>query len=289
MVLDGGLGTLLESTGDDVSSALWSARLLRDAPEHVLQAHRAFFDAGARVAITASYQVSAEGFAAAGLTEDDAFAALADSVRLALRARDERRDGVQRWVAASVGPYGAMRADGSEYRGDYGLSRGELADWHRPRMRALAAAGAEMLAVETIPSLVEVRAVVDALRGSSVPAWIAVTPAMGLTRAGDDLRETFATAAAAPEVLAVGVNCCYPAEVTPAIIAAREVTDKAIVVYPNSGEQWDAKNRRWSGDPAFPHHLVDEWVAAGATLVGGCCRVGPAEIADIAAAIGSER
>jgi homocysteine S-methyltransferase len=277
LVLDGGLGTTLESAGADVSSALWSARLLRDEPERITAAHRAFFAAGASIAITASYQVTSEGLG----PETDA--ALIASLRLAEQARAEfADDGVHRWVAASIGPYGAMLADGSEYRGDYGLNVRQLADWHRPRMRTLERAGAELFAVETLPSVLEVEAVVAALEGGDVPAWICVTPADGRTRDGRELGAAFALAAASDAVLAVGVNCCAPAEVLPAIRAARTVTDKPVVVYPNSGENWDAQGRRWHGDAAFAPDLVESWLRAGASIVGGCCRVGPAQIAAIA-------
>lgn len=282
LLLDGGLGTTLESAGADVSTALWSARLLRDEPERILDAHRAFFTAGARVAITGSYQVSREGF---GARTDDALLA---SLRLAERARDERADdGVQRWVAASIGPYGAILADGSEYRGDYGLDAAQLADWHRPRMRTLERAGAELFAVETLPSVLEIEAVVAALEGGTVPAWICVTPANGRTRDGRELSEAFAIAAASDAVLAVGVNCCSPAEVLPAIRAARAETDKAVVVYPNSGESWDATRRRWHGESAFAPELLESWLGAGASIIGGCCRVGPTRIASMADRIGA--
>lgn len=282
LVLDGGLGTTLESAGADVSSALWSARLLRDEPERIRAAHRAFFAAGARIATTASYQVTSEGF---GVGTD---AALHASLRLAEQARDAfDSDGVRRWIAASIGPYGAMLADGSEYRGEYGLDAGQLADWHRPRLRALERAGAELFAVETLPTVTEVEGVIAALEGGGVPAWICVTPAEERTRDGRELAEAFALAAESEAVLAVGVNCCSPAEVLPAIRAARSVTNKAVIVYPNSGERWDAQHRRWHGEAAFALDLVDAWLRAGASIVGGCCRVGPAQIAAIAESMGA--
>ncbi|MHC2184418.1 homocysteine S-methyltransferase [Rathayibacter agropyri] len=279
VLIDGGLGTELEDRGAATGSALWSARVLLDEPDRVRDAHRAFAAAGARVAVTASYQVSVSGFAAAGLPATLAERALRDSVAIAREAQDG-------WVAASVGPYGASLADGSEYRGDDGLTVAELAEWHGSRLHTLAAAAPDVLAVETIPSVREVRAVVAALRGSPVPAWISVSARDGTTAAGEPLADAFAAAAASDDVLGVGVNCCPPGDVADAIRIARSVTDKLVVVYPNSGEEWDARERRWTGDAAFEPALVASWRHAGAGLIGGCCRVGPAALAALGRSLG---
>lgn len=283
IVLDGGLGTLLEADGHDLSGSMWSARVLRETPEAIRSVHRRFFAAGADVAIAASYQASFEGFAAAGIDRAEAARLIESAVALAREARDEVRP--SGWVAASVGPYGAMLADGSEYRGDYGLTVRQLREWHRPRLELLAAAGADLLAVETIPALTEVEAVAAELDALGAPAWISVTVSLGTLRSGEDLAEAFTLAAAPPAVVAVGVNCSAPAEVLGAITAARSVTAKPIVVYPNSGEEWDAKNGAWAGRPGFPEALVGAWRAAGASLIGGCCRVGPEQVRRIAGAV----
>lgn len=277
LVLDGGLGTLLEERGQDVSNELWSARLLFDDPESVVAAHREFFDAGARVAVSASYQASFEGFARAGIDAADGRRLMGLSIELARRAAEES-GGSEKWVAASVGPFGAALADGSEYRGNYGKTIAELAAWHKPRLRVLQDAEADLLAVETIPALAEVEAIARALDGSGAQAWLSVTAGLGTTRAGEPLREAFQIAEDTAEIVAVGINCCFPGEVLGAISAARTVTDKPIVVYPNSGEEWDAKHRSWMGAKSFPSDVVAHWVRAGASLIGGCCRVGPDEI-----------
>ena len=282
VVLDGGLGTLLEARGADLTSSLWSARLLRGDPAAIGAAHREYFEAGAQVAITSSYQASFEGFAALGIDRATTATLITRSVEIALTARDVvRPDG---WVAASVGPYGAVLADGSEYRGDYGLTVDELRAWHRPRLEVLLAAGADVLAVETVPSLAEASAVVAEIAGTGHPAWLSLTVAGDRTRTGEPLDEVFAMAAEVPEIIALGVNCTAPADVAGAVeIAARY---RPVVVYPNSGQGWDAVQRSWTGSAAFDPVQVHEWVDAGARLVGGCCRIGPAEISAIAAIVG---
>jgi len=287
LTIDGGLGTLLEQSGHDLSSGLWSARMLVESPGVIRDAHREFFASGARVGISASYQVSYEGLAALGFDRAATDALLASSVRLVEEAREEflaeAGGGEQAvYTAASVGPYGAMLADGSEYSGRYGIGIRKLRDWHRPRLAALVGAGADLLAIETIPSLAETEAVLQELSGSGTAAWIALTVASGTLRSGEALSEAFAMADDVDEIVAVGINCSDPVEVAGAIDTARSVTRKPIVVYPNSGEQWDAKNRRWMGAAGFADSAVRDWVDRGATLVGGCCRVGPAEIAAIA-------
>ncbi len=285
LVADGGLATELEARGNDVSGSLWSARLLMDAPEEVRDAHLAFFRAGAVIATSGSYQASFEGFARRGLGRRDAAGLMRRSVDLARAARDGMvGDGRTRWVAASAGPYGAALADGSEYRGRYGLSVRELAAWHRPRLEVLAGACPDVLALETVPDIDEAEALMAAISGLGIPAWLSYSIAGGRTRAGQPLSEAFAVAAGVPEVVAVGVNCCAPSEVPAAIAAAREVTGKPVIVYPNSGEEWDARRRAWTGRPEYSAAQPRQWIAAGAAIAGGCCRVRPADIAVIARA-----
>ncbi|WP_416963957.1 homocysteine S-methyltransferase [Streptomyces sp. Agncl-13] len=285
LALDGGLSNQLGAAGHDLSDELWSARLLADRPEAITEAHLAYFEAGANVAITASYQASFEGFAKRGVKRDRATELIALSVELALDAAVEAWDrGVKRrlYVAASVGPYGAMLADGSEYRGRYGLSVAELEAFHRPRMEVLAAVGPDVLALETIPDAVEAEALLRAVRGLGVPAWLSYSIAGDRTRAGQPLEEAFALAADVDEVVAVGVNCCAPEDVDAAVETAARVTGKPVVVYPNSGETWDAEARAWTGRSTFTTEQVEGWLASGARLVGGCCRVGPEAITSIA-------
>ncbi|MEV7684757.1 homocysteine S-methyltransferase [Streptomyces bungoensis] len=288
VVLDGGLSNQLESAGHDLSDELWSARLLAERPEAVADAHLAYFTAGADVAITASYQATFEGFARRGTGRAEAARLLALSVDLAREAaRRARAAGAARplWVAASVGPYGAMLADGSEYRGRYGLGVDELERFHRPRMEVLAAAAPDVLALETVPDAEEAAALLRAVRGLGVPAWLSYTVDGRHTRAGQPLEEAFAQAADVDEIIAVGVNCCAPRDVEYAARVAARVTGKPVVVYPNSGETWDARARAWRGRSTFGAEQVRGWRDAGARLVGGCCRVGPQGIASIAQAL----
>lgn len=286
LISDGGLATELESRGHDLSDDLWSARLLFDAPDEIRAAHRAFFHAGAAVATTASYQASFEGFAAGGIDRDDAERLLRRSVEQAAQARDEV-GGEGRWVAASVGPYGAALANGEEYVGRYGLSVERLAEWHLPRLEILARAGADVLAIETVPDVDEAEALMCLVRRLGRPAWLSYTISGTATRAGQPLAEAFTVAADVPEIVAVGVNCCAPADVLPAIQIAREVTDKAVIVYPNSGEEWDGERGAWVGERRWSSELPAQWVAAGAQIIGGCCRVMPDDIAALAASLTS--
>ncbi|MGR6973478.1 homocysteine S-methyltransferase [Streptomyces cynarae] len=288
LVLDGGMSNQLESAGHDLSDELWSARLLAERPQAITEAHLAYYEAGADVAITSSYQATFEGFAKRGIDRDRAAALLSLSVELAREAAAQAREkGVTRplWVAASVGPYGAMLADGSEYRGRYGLTVAELEAFHRPRLEVLAAAGPDVLALETIPDTDEATALLRAVRGLGVPAWLSYSVSGDRTRAGQPLQEAFALAAEAEEVIAVGVNCCAPEDVDGAIATAARVTGKPVVVYPNSGESWDAEARAWDGRSTFTTSEVTGWREAGARLIGGCCRVGPEGIAGIAGAL----
>jgi len=283
LITDGGLATELEARGHDLSDDLWSARLLVDAPEEIVAVHCAFFRAGASIATTASYQASFDGFAERGISRNDAVRLLRRSVELAMDARDQV--GGQRWVAASVGPYGAALANGEEYVGRYGLSVAQLADWHRPRLEILADARADVLALETVPDIDEAEALVGLVHELGVPSWLSYTIAGATTRAGQPLADAFAVAAGVPEIVAVGVNCCAPADVENAVRVAREVTGKPVIVYPNSGEKWDGERRTWIGNGQWSADLVSRWAAAGARIIGGCCRVHPDDIAALASTL----
>ncbi|MDX3379872.1 homocysteine S-methyltransferase [Streptomyces niveiscabiei] len=282
LVLDGGMSNQLESAGHDLSDELWSARLLAEVPEAITQAHLAYFLAGADVAITSSYQATYEGFAKRGIERERASELLTLSVELAREAARRADAGRPLHVAASVGPYGAMLADGSEYRGRYGLTVAELAAFHRPRIETLAAAAPDVLALETVPDADEAEALLEVVRGLGVPAWLSYSVEGDRTRAGQPLEEAFALAADVDEVVAVGVNCCAPGDATRAVEIAARVTGKPVVVYPNSGEGWDANARAWTGSSSFAPEEVEGWRTAGARLIGGCCRVGPEAIASIA-------
>ena len=285
MILDGGLATELERNGADLTDALWSARLLLDAPEAIEAVHSAYYAAGAQCVTSASYQASYAGFAARGISEADTTELLRRSVVLADRARARFPDR-RLWVAASVGPYGAVLHDGAEYLGDYGLSERELADWHRARFGVLATAGADVLACETIPTLVEARALVALLREHpTARAWVSFSCRDGRhTSAGEPLREAAELLDREPQVVAVGVNCVPPHIVTECVREIRGGTTKPIVVYPNSGEWWDADARAWRGAAEGTRlaDLAPEWVAAGASWIGGCCRTQPRDISELA-------
>jgi homocysteine S-methyltransferase len=279
------MSNALEELGHDVGDRLWTARLLRDAPEAVAEVHRRYFAAGAVVATTASYQASVPGFVAAGLEPSEAAALVVRSVTLARKVRDEvAGDGVDRTVAASVGPYGAYLADGSEYRGRYGVARSTLRDFHGPRLELLISGEPDLLAVETIPDVDEAEVLADLLTEVEVPTWFSFSARGERTAAGQPLRDAFTVAAQPDCVVAVGVNCLPPDEVEDAVWLAVATSGKPAVAYPNGGGEWDPVTKTWCGPPGVDPVLARAWVDAGAAYVGGCCRVGPADIARLAGA-----
>ena len=288
VVLDGGLATELEMRGHDLADSLWSARLLRDDPDAIEAVHRTYFEAGADVAITASYQVSYEGFAAAGIDRDETTCLLRLSVELAQRARDAvRPDGL---VAASVGPFGVVFANGTEYTGDYrGVADGEFAELHRPRIAALLEAEPDLLAIETIPSIREVAALEELLAEfPGVEAWMTFCCRDGERLSdGTPIEEAVRIAAGSARVVAVGFNCTPPQHIDSLLDRARAPTDLPLLVYPNNGRIWDSERRGWrgAGVAGFPATVVAGWRERGAQGIGGCCGIGPAAIADVARAL----
>ena len=294
LVLDGALATELERRGADLRDALWSARLLIEQPDLIRAVHLDYFRAGADVATTASYQASFEGFAQRGLSREDAAALMRLSVRLACEARDlalaERPPDDPRpapLVAASVGPYGAVRADGSEYRGHYGLDEAALMDFHRERLRLLAASGADLLACETLPCAAEARALARLMDEVGARGWISFSARDGAHICeGDAIEDAVAAVQGFDSVVAIGVNCTAPQHVGELLMRARTRTAKPLLAYPNAGETWDAQAKRWLPSADCAHRpfadMAMDWADAGARLLGGCCRTGPADIAALA-------
>lgn len=300
VVLDGGMSNELERAGCDLSSALWSAQVLASTPGAVRAVHEGYFAAGARVAITASYQASFEGFADAGLDRAAAVRLMHRSVEVAAEARTARGLDGQAWVAASVGPYGAVLAGGQEYTGAYAAVRGgrpgpgeldlaALRAFHRPRLETLLDAHPDLLALETVPSALEAEALLLEVSRLGAPAWLSLTLVLDddgrvRTRRGEDPTDVLALAGSLDEVVAVGVNCTDVAAATAAVpVAAR--SGRPVVVYPNSGETWDGASRTWTGPGTFAAAQVQAWVDGGARLVGGCCRVGREDVAAVAAVL----
>ncbi|HKK92547.1 MAG TPA: homocysteine S-methyltransferase [Longimicrobiales bacterium] len=293
LLLDGGLATALEAKGFDLDDPLWSARLLIEAPDAIREVHTDFLEAGADVIATVSYQASLPGFAARGIGREEGVRLLELATRLAVEARDAFRAGVddtsdrrRPLVAASVGPYGAYLADGSEYRGDYGVGRDELYDFHRARWHLFAEGEADLIACETIPSALEAEVLLDLLGEThDAHAWISFSCPDGRHISdGARIADVAARCDGTPNLVALGVNCTKPRHIASLIGEIRSTTDLPILVYPNAGEEYDAETRSWvevtdegRGAAALPE-LARGWLEAGASGVGGCCRVSADDI-----------
>jgi homocysteine S-methyltransferase len=294
IVLDGALATELERRGADLDDPLWSAKCLVDEPEMIRAVHLDYFKAGADLATAATYQATFEAFRRRGTLRDGAAQLMRDAVALAAAARDEywadpenRTGRLRPLIAASVGPYGAMLADGSEYRGLYAVSDQDLSAFHRPRLEVLAQSGADLLACETIPCLREAQVLAHLLREfPALTAWISFSCRDG---AHNSLGEEISGCAAAlqdhPQIAAVGVNCTRPEYVRDLLLRMRDRTDKPLLAYPNSGESYDPIAKRWTGAACGTSfaQLAAAWYQAGARLIGGCCRTTPDDMRAISA------
>jgi homocysteine S-methyltransferase len=289
-VLDGGLATELERAGCNLVGPLWSGEVLRTQPEKVLAVHSSYLDAGADCLLTGSYQVSAKGFREIGLTGEDARKAILQSVALAEQAcrkypvaeitagHKPRR----LWIAGSLGAYGAALHNGAEFHGHYDIGRAELATFHAERVEAMAGTNADFLAFETVPSVEEAEAIMDALtRFPKLAAYISFTCRDdGHTGHGETIEDCARLLDSHPQIIAIGVNCTAPRHILSLIRRIRDVSSKRIAVYPNSGETWVAETRTWAGqsDPAEFGALARTWRKAGADWIGGCCRTGPGHV-----------
>jgi len=286
LLIDGGLSNVLEDQGHDLNHKLWTAKLLDQDPESVIQAHIAYLKSGARCITTSSYQASVPGLMAAGYDREKAEALILKSIQLAElaieRAMAEGFVDRKPLIAASIGPYGAYLADGSEYRGNYGVSDETLRDFHLDRIRLLDRSNADFFACETIPSYKEARILSGILERSDKQAWISFScKDEQHINDGTKIEDCVALFKDHSKVFAIGINCTSPKYVSGLIklLKAKSGTKK-LVVYPNSGEAYSAKSKTWLGisDPELFVEMVEEWIRLGADIIGGCCRIGPDHI-----------
>lgn len=286
LLIDGAMSTALEQLGADTNNSLWTASVLANQPALVKKVHQEYFKAGARLAITDTYQANVPAFIKNGYSKQEAHSLIQRAVALAKEARDEyqQETGIYNYVAGALGPYGAYLANGSEYTGDYHLSAIEYQQFHRPRLTDILTVGVDVIAIETQPRLDEVLAELDLVKELAPDTLCYVSFSLkDSTRLpdGTPLAVAARTVAKYPNVFAVGVNCIPLEEVTAAIETVHQVTDKPVIAYPNSSATYDPTTKTWS----YPHgrrSLVDylpQWLAAGLTIIGGCCTTTPQDIA----------
>ncbi len=292
VLLDGGLATELEKLGHDLNNNLWSAGLLANDPRDIGKVHRSYLDAGADCITAVSYQASIPGFVEAGYSEKKAKGLIRKAVDIASEARTQFLDDnpdqskISPLVAASIGPYGAYLADGSEFRGDYSVTSQELHAFHEPRWEVLLDSPADLFAIETIPGFSEAEVLLDLLQASpGVFAWVSFSCADGnKINDGTPLAECAKLFNDCEQVIGVGVNCTAPQYISSLIEQTRiGAPGKPVVVYPNSGEIYDGQHKSWScpTDPINLGSAAVEWFNQGASLLGGCCRTNPRQIADM--------
>jgi len=275
--LDGGLSTALENNGNKLTTSLWTGELILVNPSEITKAHLDFINAGADIIITSSYQISYLGCSKRGWSESKTDQALSGSTQLAKDAVLKSGKSVK--VASSIGPYGAALADGSEYKGNYGVTKSALKDFHARRLEVLISTSPDLLALETMPDTFEVEVLLELLSDCPIPYWVSYSCKAGnQTNAGQSFTEAVSLA---KDAMAVGINCTAPELITDLLLSAEGV--KPFVVYPNSGRSWNAKTKEWEGssEAGFDELLIKSWISAGAQIIGGCCGIGADEILNL--------
>lgn len=291
MIADGAMATELESMGCDLNDELWSAKILAEQPELIKKVHLSYFEAGADCGMSASYQATIEGFVKRGYSQSEAEELIKRAVTLLVDAREEwwKEKGedegrVYPIAAAAVGPYGAYLADGSEYRGGYLIGKEELKKFHKKRMELLWEAGADIFAIETIPSLEEAITLAELTEEMGAECWISFSCKNGTDISeGTKIEECAKALEKFGCVKAIGINCTAPHFVESLIKQAKKGSRKPVIVYPNSGEEYDAVTKTWHGakDGKTYGMWAQEWLKAGAEIIGGCCRTTPANIKEV--------
>lgn len=292
LIIDGAFGTELERKGYDINDTLWSAKFLMEKPEAIGEVHKDYLEAGSDCVTTASYQASFEGFMKRGLSEQEAKSLIQSSIKIAQNIRDtfweDEKNRLERQkplVAASVGPYGAYLADGSEFKGNYGLSIEELIDFHRKRMQTLIEAKPDLLACETIPCLIEAKALCKLLEEfPDTYAWMSFSARDGKhINSGESVKKCAQFLETQKQIVAIGINCTAPQHIESLIDEIKAVSNKPIIVYPNGGSTYNALTKTWDGlsKSATYGKMAHSWYEKGARIIGGCCQTTPEDIAQI--------
>jgi S-methylmethionine-dependent homocysteine/selenocysteine methylase len=283
LLLDGGMGQELFSRGLATSDRLWGARALLDAPDAVRKIHGAYLSAGADVITTNTYSTAPPVLEQAGL--GDRFTELTEAAaRLAVEARDTH--GADTLIAGSLPPLGGS------YRPDQVGDDLWMVDNYR-RMAEVLAPFVDVLLAETLSTSAEGRAAASAAISVARPIWIGWTvDSDGLLLGG----ETVAEAVEGMKIHGVLANCAPPEAITQAIADVVASGAERVGGYANGfaaiPEGWDVVTvgidelgRRDDLDPASYAQIVSGWLDQGANLVGGCCQIGPAHIAELRALI----
>lgn len=288
-VLDGSMAAALKEQGIDSTGELWTAQALSDNIEAVYDAHYSYLAAGAQMILTDTYQANLQAFEKAGHSKQQAENLVGMAVLMAQKARDdyEEQTGKHALVAASIGPYGAYLADGSEYRGDYLLNDAQYLNFHLPRLTAVLAQAPDCLALETQPKLSEPLALLRWLEKNvpQMPVYVSFTLRDEMTLSdGTELKRAVAAISKFEQVFAIGVNCIVPELVSGALKVMRQAMTKKLIVYPNLGAQYDPETKTWakSEQQLDFTQLTEKWYQAGASIIGGCCMTTSPQISQIA-------
>ena len=289
LVIDGGISNELEALGCDLNHDLWTSRLLDSDEEAIRQVHLNYMRAGAQCVASASYQASIPGLMNHGYSHEEARSLIQKSISLVSEARttfyEENDNHHEVNIVGSIGPYGAYLADGSEYKGNYGLTHDQLNDFHEERLQLFIESDADIIAFETIPDYTEAQVIAQLSQNISKPSWISfsckddhhISDGTPLSECGQLFRSH-------PSVFAIGANCIPPDYVPGVLNTLKEnVGNKKIIIYPNSGGHYDSNGKKWYANDekfALKNH-ADEWINLGADILGGCCKIGAEEIGEL--------
>ena len=289
-VVDGAMATQLEARGCNINDELWSAKMLAERPELIEAVHYDYFEAGADIGISASYQATVPGFMKKGFSREESERLIKSSMELLIKARERyqkkhpERDCLV--AAAAIGPYGAYLADGSEYRGDYKVAPDVVEAFHRERMALLLEAGAEIFACETLPCLWEAEIILKIANEMKMPSWFSFSCRdYKHISDGTPIADCAARLDKEEYVKAIGINCTYPEYLSELIQNIRAVSTKPVIVYPNRGEEYDPVNKVWLGTKNGKSFgcWAEKWYEDGASVIGGCCRTTPEDIKEVSA------
>lgn len=265
------MGTELEHRGADTNTPIWSAMVLIERPQLVEQIHREYLDAGAEVIITNTFRTHRRNLEKIGMGDE---AARLTTLAVAIAQAAVRASGKRAFVAGSIAPLE------DSYSNEAALRRQVYLEAHAEMAHNLAMAGVDLLIAETMGNIREAEAAAEAAATTKLPFGVSfICKLDGHLFSGEALADA-ARAVEAHGPAFLGINCTAAPSLHTALAELRRATRLPISVYanPSTTEDYVHWDETAAEQPAIYARYAQEWLAAGANLVGGCCGTTPAHI-----------
>ena len=274
-LLDGSMSFPMEQLGYNLKNKLWTGKALINNPDLIKDIHKGYIDAGADFISTSTYQISFDRLKNMGYQSEEIKKIFQKSVDIVKDAIEESKLKKEIKIVGSFGPYASYDPEASEYIGEYDSTDIEIKKFHLNNIRIIEETDLDIILYETIPCLREIKILSEALSHSTKEIWISITCNEEMEfRDGSSFKDACEIISKIEKITTMGINCFSPLLVKKAIDLLKKYSNKKILIYPNSGEIYNPKERFWTGNNEFNNSMIKNWLSLYPDIIGGCCRIG---------------